>query len=352
MRGPRPAVFPAILNFAGVIWKDVQLAAAWAFVLGAAYARHSRGVRLGAPSKGVLLMVLCYGALARHNAGLVAAPLVLYVVFARPWLSTIWKTLAAYASLVLCFVVLGHGVNVALHADKTPVVDTLRAFDLAGITLITGHNVYPFALDKAEMDTVGTCYANAETADPLVFGQCNFIWSKVAAISFNDKDAMRRAWSSAVVQNPLSYLRHRLKHFGTFLAVTTNMPPKTIWQAETSQNKFGFETHKHGLYHVLFGYISLLSGTFVFRPVTWLVISLVLLIAPLGSPIGDQTWRFVATTGVISSAYLLTYLPFGVASDFRYAYPSIIATTFGLCAILCDWLDGLRLPAYAVSRTP
>ncbi len=44
--------------------------------------------------------------------------------------------------------------------------------------------------------------------------------------------------------------------------------------------------------------------------------------------------RAFSVMGTVTSLlYLLTYLPFGVAPEFRYAYPAIMLTTFSGCVL-------------------
>jgi hypothetical protein len=325
---------PAILNFVGVIWKDVQLAAAWSFVMGCVFAYRCSGLTIGVYTKAKLLALVVYGALIRWNAGLAAAPLVLYVLTGRPWMRHLPLTAVVYLGVALSALGLQRGVNRLLGAETTPIFDSLLSFDIAGISVQTKENLYPFALSTPEMESLSACYGDASAHDSLVGGPCEFIWSNVAKVRQTDKFTMLRAWLSATIRNPAAYMRHRLKYFGFLLAVTTPDPSKYIWQSGIEQNHFGLETRRHGLYHLLARYVHTFSSTFLFRPVTWLTISLLLMGFVAKFRPDDEKSRFVMTASLLAASYMLAYLPVGIASDFRYIYVCIIATTFALCVVV------------------
>jgi hypothetical protein len=225
-------------------------------------------------------------------------------------------------------------VNYLLGAEKSPVLDGLLSFDIAGISVRTKEDLYPFTLSTAEMDSVAACYADAATQDGLIWGPCKFVWSDIILARQMDKSAMLHAWFAATVGHPVAYIRHRLKYFGALLAVTTRSP--SIWQDGIVDNHFGLETRRHGLYHVLAGYVRLLSSTLLFRPITWFITSVLLMLfaASKKLQLDDEKTNFVMTSGLLGASYMLTYLPVGVASDFRYAYLCVVMTTFALCALI------------------
>jgi hypothetical protein len=327
---------PAILNFLGVIWKDVQLAAAWSFASALVFAKRRHGDDLSSTAKFAILPIVLYGALVRVNAGLVAAPIALYVWSGRPWLTSVWKTVIVYACVGVFALGVGKGLNIVLDAEPTPVFDSLLAFDVAGISVETGRNFFPFSLTPQELEQEKECYGEGDTHDPFIWGACSFIWSKIVDLRSRQPSAMTKSWLSAVTRRPGEYVRHRLRYFCQFLACLTPEPTGVVWVDGIDDNKFGFVTRNGILYDILKAYVNAFSVSIVFRPIIWLLISTALLFASFYMRMQQQSARFVRTMTLQSSLYILTYLPFGVAPDFRYIYVSVIVTTFALCVVASE----------------
>jgi len=328
---------PAILNFMGVIWKDVQLAAVWSLVLGCAFALRARGRPPGVVAIAGLLALVGYGALVRFNSGLVAGPLVLYVVTGRARLASLWSTSATYLWVAVLIAGLSQGVNRALNATHTPVLEALMSFDLTGMAVSeNGSNPFPFPLEPGQLDALARCYGDGALQNPMIWGDCRFVFEKVKNVVVADPWAMRRAWVSAVLHDPAAYLSHRFRNFVYFLAPTRSIASDTFWVSEIRPNPFGVYAKKFFPYAVLKDYVKFFSSTILFRPATWLAGAMLLLAYVAGFRKDDEISRFATTCALIAAAYLMTYLPFGVAYDFRYAYLAIVTTTFGLCAVLAD----------------
>ncbi|MDR2852449.1 MAG: hypothetical protein LBV61_05265 [Burkholderiaceae bacterium] len=322
---------PVVLNFAGVIWKDVQLAAAWSFVVGYTYALRRQGRPLRSSVKVLLLVLLAYGALVRYNATLVVGPLFLYVLTGRPVVRRFWVTIAIYVAVVAGALASSQILNRLLAVEHTGVTDSLFVFDLAGISVRSNNNVYPFPLSPLEMDKVKTCYGKAEVVNPFIWGDCAFIWSKARPPGANT--SLLGTWKSMVIHNISAYFHHRLAHFKNFLAIPPSPPQSYLWQNGIDANNHGYKTRYHGLYHVMHGYIQIFSKTILFRPVTWLLISVFMILLAALPIVDSHKKNLLMVLGLSGTAYLFTYLPFGVAPDFRYAYVSIIFSIFGLCVL-------------------
>ncbi len=150
--------------------------------------------------------------------------------------------------------------------------------------------------------------------------------------------ALSRAWLDAVVKHPPAYIQHRLTFFKTFLfgshlgMWTTDIdhPPNTIFE-----DRPAFMTFKR-LHDAL-------QPTPLFRMGTWFAACL--LLCALG-------WRRRMTAegafvlGVCGSGalYVLSYLPLGVASEFRYIYWAVLASVAGLMVVLLPKNDA-RVPS-------
>src|SRR5262249_36605045 len=88
-----------------------------------------------------------------------------------------------------------------------------------------------------------------------------------------------------------------------------------------------------------------LSTTPLFRPYFWLLIAASTLVLSWFAMDSPQR-RFASAVSASAFIYLATYVIFGVASDFRYAYWSILGACAALTALsACAW----RSPRQAAS---
>ena len=156
-------------------------------------------------------------------------------------------------------------------------------------------------------------------------GDCKFVMAKLEGEQkIFGTPALSRAWLDAIVKHPLAYLQHRLAFFRTFLfdshltmwTADIENPPKTIFE-----DRPAFMTLK--------AIHDALQPTPLFRMGTWLVACLAALRAGMAARGTTPDGAFVL--GVCGSAalYVLSYLPLGVASEFRYVYWAVLASVAG-----------------------
>lgn len=291
--------------------KDVQLLCAWTFAMTFIYRRRASGQNPSPPTKVLLLLLVLYGGLVRHNSGLVAAPVVLYVFQGRPWLTRAWTTVAAYVVIALSILAIGKALNTSLNVESTPVARGLLAFDLAGISTRVGTSQFPFPLSESEFDQITRCYDGA-TEDVFLWGDCRFLWPYVKASGLTD-EPMLKAWMLAATRYPSKYVAHRLTFFQHFLTKRTN-------------ESIGYFL------------VSIFSRPVLY--IIWLAGLIVLVIRAQWRPSSSRwslaAFSFVLTEIIVSTLYLATYLPFGVAWGFRYVHTIVVGVTFATCVLVGD----------------
>jgi hypothetical protein len=327
------AFSPAILNFVGVVWKDVQLASAWSLSAAYLYSRRhtGRGDRLFVV-KTFLAPLVTYGALVRWNSGVVAGPIALYCLTGRCCCQKRYKTVILYFSIALLAVAAGAAFDMLAGVEKTAFKRTLPIFDLAAISVATGTNQFPFQLTEQEFVRMSEC-GTSEGVDPLLSGSCSFLWSKAVAAS-SDLPIVK-AWLSSILNNPAEYLEHRIEFFRLFLNLGTPNASSYIWQDGIIENEFGLEVWNKTLAYTLQQYVSLFGGVFLFRPIFWLLLSLVFVWIGTTEQ-KSATANFVQTLGIVSAGYILSYLVVGIAFDFRYIYLAVQFCSFGCIALLLN----------------
>src|SRR5262252_9184809 len=140
------ACSPAILNFIGVLWKDVGLAVSLAFCF--ACVAWSRAARAGQITTLLVVVVVSFYAVGvRHNAAPALLPLLwllLLPYFGRPG----WRRSVGMATLTIIGTALllvgGRLVSYQLlDAKRLHLEQAIELYDLAGISVISGADVIP-----------------------------------------------------------------------------------------------------------------------------------------------------------------------------------------------------------------
>jgi hypothetical protein len=341
---PLIAVTPPLLALVGVIWRDVLMAACW---LCAAVLMFAGTGRSGAPRtvRAAATALVTLGVLIRPNA-LAAAPLLItYILWPREF--SFKRTALLFVPVMIALYVIVQLVYYgALNATRQHPLHSIAVFDLGGITYFSGENQFPVTWSADEMEALRSrCY------DPSIWnvywnGHCKFV---MARIEHEQKlfgtPALSRAWLDAIVKNPLAYVEHRLTFFGTFLfgshlgmwTMDIDHPPRTVFE-----DRPWFMAFKR-LHDAL-------QPTPLFRMGTWFAACL-LLCALAWRHRRSPEGAFVL--GVCGSAalYVLSYVPLGVASEFRYVYWAVLAGTAGLMVVLLPKNDARVVPAEGMTAS-
>ncbi|MGH6770968.1 MAG: hypothetical protein ACRECO_18320 [Xanthobacteraceae bacterium] len=326
------AFAPPAFSFVGMIWRDILFADSWLFAAALAYA--VAGCRAAArwPAQAVAFAFVAFGVLLRPNA-IVAAPLLAtYVLwptrfdFKRAAILLVPGMIAGYA---LVHVVYYEALNVRRLSPLHSVV----VFDLGGTTYFSGENQFPVSFGPEQDALLGTrqCYDPAKWDAYWMIKPCEFVMHRLESTSdpiFGTR-RLTQAWIDAVIQHPLAYLRHRATYFWTFLAKANMALPVLDLDHPTRVNQRG----NPWFMRLVAVHNALHPATVLFRPGFWLLLAM--LVCALAwrrrtSPSG------ACAVGVTASAivYTMTFLPFGVASDFRYIYWMVLATLAGAAALL------------------
>ena len=324
-------LFPWVVNFSGVLWKDVGLA--FALLLFSVIA--SSPMKLGKFI--IALLLLFYAINVRHNAIFAAFPLVIYAVYQwRPTFRKVWVLVIAVAALG-AMLVLGNFLNYnILHAKKMHPSNYMMLDDLSYLSLIEKRSLVP----EIPIEDIRDC-ATQEVGQTKLIAR-DFCLSKKQ--SYRDHSPFRVTlageWKEAIMNHPLEYLRFKLAAFAYFMR-SSDSPSFYIWQEGIDPNEMKLAQNKNALTVSLERYVKSTAEffPFLFKPYWWLWFSFSLLI--LSSAIRRSRSTGAAQMLLISSIfYIFGYLPAGPTADFRYVYWSVIATS--LAAVLIA-VGGFRL---------
>ncbi|NYT57991.1 hypothetical protein H0A65_03540 [Alcaligenaceae bacterium] len=335
---PLVLFLPFILNFIGVLWKDTALAVCWwAAACIAVYACDNPLQRKGRH----ILMALAYaffvyGLLARHNA-VTAAPFVLsglvLLHLAKP--PSVKKMLVIF--LLSCVASLGtlkvSGaiIDQVYEVKKIDMLNDLILYDLAGVTKYSGTNAFGVEFTDQELQQARQCYLPTDWNWYAHPDKCLFVMNRHADAGWYTNGQPLRSWMRAVSHHPLAYAEHRLTVFASFLRIGTE---SSYWARYPGidQNNYGITHPQQPLFQAFQQYISAVEDAFFMRPWFWLLLNIIAIPVLLRRHAGAMHLA-AGAIALGGTTYIMTYLVFGIASDFRYAYWAIMAAVFSWAMI-------------------
>ncbi len=322
------ALAPPAFVFAGIIWRDILLAASWllAAALALAVAERPRdAVRLAVQV--LALALLAFGFLLRPN-GLFAAPiLAAYLIWPARFEVRRAAILYVPAAIVLALLV-PLVYYVMLDAKRQHVVHSIFVFDLGGITHFTGENQFPvkWSADESAMLT-GSCYHPTDWDIYWTRQPCLFVMKKLEAEKIFGSRELTEAWLRALATHPLAYLEHRSAVMAHFL-FGHNLTMWTVDIAHPDRVVFA----DNAWFMALKAVHDRLAPTPLFRAGTWLALCILWC---------GFTWRrraspegaFLIGTAGSAVVYMATFWSAGVAGDFRYALWAVLVGLAGIAVI-------------------
>ena len=315
-----PFLIPSTFALIGVVWKDVHLALAWslAFVL-IHLARREEKTCLPLCVLAGLLVI--YGAMVRHNAFVAVPPMILFLLRGKPWLKTPARTVSAYFAIAIAALIIAQGASrLFIGAERSPSAAlSLPMFDVSGITVRESQNAFPIPLRADQIGQVRSCYSPVKW-DPLYYGNSRCRWLLPELVRYEQAGgSVTQSWLRAIATHPSAYLQHRGDYFFSFLFDANDLP------SSTHRARFGQRSAENIL---IKGYAAIVDGWWalgLMEPVVALIWAVGLLVLSRGQP----QFPAIATTCLVAILNLLSHLPFGVASDQRYAFPSFVILAFG-----------------------
>lgn len=321
---PLLALAPPLFALLGVIWRDVLMASVWLLTAALVFASTTWPARPRLAAQLLALVLIVFGVLIRPNV-IAAAPLL--ITYALWPLRFHWKRAALlYVPLAVgLYAIMQIVYYGALDASRQHPLHSIAVFDLGGITYFSGENAFPVNWQPAELEALRSRCYDAAYWNVYWNGDCKFVMARLEdEQGIFGTPALTRAWTSAVLAHPAAYLQHRFAFFHTFLfgqhlamwSEDIDRAPAMVFQDRPT-------------FTMLKAVHDWLQPTPLFRICAWLLASLLLLIPAWrrrATPEGAFLW------GVCGSAalYALSYLPLGVASEFRYVYWTVLASVVGL----------------------
>lgn len=314
---------PWIINFSGVLWKDVGMAFALLLFAGLGVSgRNPISILLA-------LMLLFYAINLRHNALFAVIPLVALVVVR--WFPAAHRLKMGSIIFVTLFsmVALGNVLNYqVLESTKSKPSNYMMLDDLSYLSLISQRSLIP----GIPFEDIIDCAAR-EVGQSKLIGR-DFCLSKKESYQANSpfKIDLKTIWLTQVAQAPIDYANFRMAAFAYLLRSPSQLP-YYIWHPGVDENKMGIKHEANRVTIFVERLVQKSSETvpFLFKPYWWLWFGLMLLLYTFSVNKGASVSmiRALLVSGIF---YILGYIPATPMADFRYVYWSVIATT--LAALL------------------
>ncbi|WP_153950304.1 hypothetical protein [Cupriavidus sp. U2] len=320
-----PAMFflPWIINFAGVLWKDVGMAFSLLIASGLLFnPERRRGLAL------LGLPFLFYAFAVRHNAILATAPLLfLASMFHLRRPSVILGFLIAVVTSVAFW---GFSNVVSYHvlkAERKHYETLLMGDEIAKISAETRQNLLPW-IKQADLDACTQFPILYERALCFIDRGYDPSGSLVSSQSF---EVTHKLWRETVLANPWLSIKMRWEAFLHFLR-SPQMTPAYVWQPEIMQNDMEISLFRPELARSLENYVmSSQSGiaSELFKPYTWLVLVFVMLAAATRMRPSSEKMQVIALN-LSALGYFASLLAAVPSVDFRYAYWCIVACSLSM----------------------
>ncbi|OEJ28708.1 hypothetical protein AS594_33835 [Streptomyces agglomeratus] len=338
---------PHIMNFTGVVWKDVHMAfallaaCAIVFVAQSLPADRSR-------TRWVLLVLgvlfIGYAILVRKNALLAGIPVFILLVRAmwpapgrRRWLISTGALVAVIAVMSTVVSVVAKPAETRQYA-QVMLDDLVHVLPVEEVRKAAGEAATTPDFQNNMVTTTQRCMAQGTRKEKLSDAYFECYPRDLALGPLADyADQLTSMWLSEIPRHLPQYAEYRLQVFthqlfqGRYQFQNSRMDVPGI-DAPDVRRKAMLSYYVLGSYRDM---PLLFAGWF------WLAVGFVMAIWPGRGPFR----MLVRAMGISSVLYILGYLPTSPASDYRYVYWPALAGT--LCLLLV-WLGRTRTPLAAV----
>jgi hypothetical protein len=333
---------PLLLGWATVILKDAQMAACLVAATGIFAQYRLRGAPVPWPVRAAILVLIVYAALVRGNAAFACAPLALALVDwggVRSRVGRVALTLVATLAVLLVSPAINQRLlgAEASHADRS-----LPIYDLAGIGHFAGPQVLPgLPGEEWQRAEAAHCYSPFFWNPYGEPDQCGFVGDRLA-FDRGAGDGLRRFWVRTIVAHPLAYAAHRLLHLNANLRLWTDSAERdALPPVDSEPNGFGIGAHAGPAARALIAAARWQVASPLGWPISWLVLSLVLLWASARRD--DPQVRLGRALAFSAACMSASYAIVSIASDLRYHLWSILAAALaGVLLLDARGLDPRR----------
>ncbi len=309
---------PWVINYAFVVWKDVQLAYSWLLVIAIAL---FYGKKINPIICIFGFIIFTYGFLIRHNSFFGGIVLLSFYIYSTIKFNFKKSILISAIYCIICSFSMPYILGTFFDVKKNYPFTYVMFDDIAGLRK-SGISISPPNLSIKELSKLDHC--------PNIIGTSFCIDAYVFDnINANLYDQYKNIWISGIIESPLKYIEYRLSAFRELIR-----SPKmsTVWPYEFKIplppyfNGSGYEDNR-GIQSLLTLYLnsSLKIIRELFKPYFWVICNLLITFAMSFNKVcrTEKLWLIPISGGVYFSSFIFT-APTG---DFRFAYYLVLVTT-------------------------
>ena len=330
--------FPPFIHINANVIKDVGMVSSWIAAFGLMYWFRVQDRRVPVLWGLVIAVLTAYGTLVRGNALFALGPFLLYALGPTSWLRSV-RLMAAAVVIAVLAIPLTQQINRWLfNPVPTYPAHSLFLFDLAGIA---AHERDPSLLEpRATLDVAGlkACYTPYWWDSFSPWGRCSSSVNRADGSRAGLREGLEKQWLTTIIEHPLAYAIHRLKHFNSSLLFAVPLKHNRLAPEYRSDDPAYTPLEVTTERDIE---LDLLRKNPFVWPVTWLVWGAFLL--AIASRLPPAATVFFARVLIVSAlGYSGAYLVIGVATDLRYHYWTLIAVLVATLLLLPQLAQGLR----------
>ena len=281
------------------------------------------------PARLIAAGLLIIAAATRFNAVFAAAPLLVWVIADRRQAAR-WRQ---GGLVILALGLLGLSTwlinQVALAPRRTHPMISLVTFDLAGIIAHGGKASIPPMSRAASVALTARCYTPAQF-NPRYREDCDDAQGDLATATGG---RLTRSWLTAIVQDPLPWLRHRLAHLDrNWRFLVAQVPDDAIYIMTTPANNLGLAYRPSPGATAVYRAASLLAASPLGRPATWMVVAAGLILLASSCRCRGAVTALALSALLYGGAYGIV----SVAPDLRYNLWTMLAAALALAIAAPD----------------
>jgi len=352
---------PFLLNFAGVVWKDVGMACALLAAFGIVAPAHITG-RGKAVAAVLSLPFVVYAAGVRYNALPATLPL-LFIVFwpsrdMTPLRRISVSTTGALVAAAAIFGIVNWLSYDYLHAARQFPQQFIYLYDLAGLSVRTGNDLIPPAAKAQDFSMERLAQAYKPYSGDYLFADPPVL---KAIRNAEEIAKVRRIWLHEIAGHPIIYLTHRWNIFRSllrigethsyFILVDRTMTERQLQQHGETARPFSWSLRFDSVLDQSIRIVD--AHTPLFRGWFWALFLATLGIAgPFLTRLSSQKPAAQISLCLSWSGllYLLPYFFVVPASDFRYLYWCVMSASIAALINFGIAIDLMTSSSF-VSRT-
>jgi hypothetical protein len=333
---PIVAFVPPSVLMLSMIWRDVLFAVAWLLAAAVILLTAGRGGARRAAAAVAALVLIGFGVLLRPTA-FIAAPFLLGYMLWPLRFDFKRMTVLLLPALALGYALIHVVYYVVIDVKRENPLHSMLVFDLGGITHFSGENQFPVTWSAEETALLlSRCYDPDRWDSYWTLEPCRFVMQRLERpddVIFGTP-RLTQAWTRAVTTQPLAYLRHRLTFFWTFLADPDTLTLELYDASDPARTPLAGSSR----FKAVVALNDVLKSTILFRPGFWLILAGI--VCALAMPArATPAGAFAIAVAGSAAIFVLTFLPFGVAADFRYGYWCVPASLVAAAALIAAYRE-------------